>query len=155
MEGSANQMLKLDRNWASAIVLCLMVAGCDDLPDLTVSADHKDRCINGKPGIELLHAKISNAGPGSVVLVGDSSKPWVTERPSLPLPKWVRQYQTGNTTTLKPGESVSIPIQVVVPPQPDNAPYNLIVEVDPKRAYDETNENNNQYVIPISSKPCQ
>ena len=36
-----------------------------------------------------------------------------------------------------------------------NAGYNLIVEVDPKGAYEETDENNNQYVIPVSTGPCK
>jgi subtilase family serine protease len=56
--------------------------------------------------------------------------------------------------TLNPGESVSIPIKVIVPPHPDNAPYKLIVEVDPKNAYAETDETNNEFAIPVPPAPC-
>jgi hypothetical protein len=149
-----SRMRKFERNWVGAVVICSVVAGCGDLPDLTVTADHKELCIHGKPGVELLDAKISNAGPGTVVLIGDSNKPWVAARPSLPLPKWVTPLRTGNTTTLKPGEFVSIPIKIVAPPHPDNEAYKLIIEVDPQKAYEEANENNNQYAVPVLSAPC-
>jgi hypothetical protein len=136
-------------------LICIAVASCGaDLPDLTVTATHKDMCIDGKPGVEVLEAKIVNAGAGTVVLAGDETKPWVSARPSLPLPDWATPHPMANTTTLKPGESVSIPIKVIAPSRPDNAPYKLIVEVDPNQAYAETNENNNQYEIPVSAPPC-
>jgi hypothetical protein len=80
------RMRKFERNWVGAVVICSVVAGCGDLPDLTVTADHKELCIHGKPGVELLDAKISNAGPGTVVLVGDSNKPWVARVHPFPFP---------------------------------------------------------------------
>jgi subtilase family serine protease len=43
---------------------------------------------------------------------------------------------------------------VIVPPHPDNAAYKLIVEVDPKNAYPETDENNNEFAIPVPAAPC-
>jgi hypothetical protein len=148
-------MRKLDRHWASAGLLCTVLAGCGgELPDLTVSADHKDACVNAKPQVELLNAKIVNAGPGAVVLEGDDTKPWVIARPSLPTPDWARRYVGDARKTLNPGESVSIPIKVIVPPHPDNAPYKLIVEVDPKNAYAETDETNNEFAIPVPPAPC-
>jgi len=137
-------------------VICAAIAGCgDSLPDLTVVATHKDTCIDGKPGVEVLEAKIVNAGPGTVLLAGDDSKPWVSARPSLPLPNWVTPHPTANARNLKPGEAVSIPIKVIGPPRTDNAPYKLIIEVDPNKAYAETNETKNQYEIAVSSPPCK
>ena len=55
---------------------------------------------------------------------------------------------------MNPGESISIPIKVIVPPHPDNALYKLIVEVDPKNAYAETDETNNEFAIPVPPAPC-
>ena len=104
--------------------------------------------------MELLNAKIVNAGPGTVVLEGDDTKPWVIARPSLPTPDWARRYVGDTRKTLNPGESISIPIKVIVPPHPDNAPYKLIVEVDPKNAYAETDETNNECAIPVPPAPC-
>jgi hypothetical protein len=148
-------MRTLDRHWLSAGLLCTLLAGCgSELPDLTVSADHKDTCVDAKPQVELLNAKIVNAGPGAVVLEHDDTKPWVIARPSLPTPDWVRRYVGDARKTLNPGESVSIPIKVIVPPHPDNAPYKLIVEVDPKNAYPETNETNNEFDIDVPAAPC-
>jgi hypothetical protein len=66
----------------------------------------------------------------------------------------VTPLRTGNTTTLKPGEFVSIPIKIVAPPHPDNEAYKLIIEVDPQKAYEEANENNNQYAVPVLSASC-
>jgi hypothetical protein len=138
------------------VLICTAVAGCGgERPDLTVSATHKDACVNGKSGVEVLEAKIVNKGSGTVVLAGDETKPWVSARPSLPLPNWATPHPTANTKTLKPGEAVSIPIKVIAPPNPDGAPYNLIIEVDPNKLYAESNEDNNQYLIPVSSAPCQ
>jgi len=148
-------MRKLDRHSVSVGLICTMVAGCGgELPDLTVSATHKDSCINAKPQVELFDAKIVNAGPGTVILEGDETKPWVIARPSLPTPDWVRRYVGDKRKTLNPGESVSIPIKVIVPPHPDNAAYKLIVEVDPKNAYAETDENNNEFDIAVPAAPC-
>jgi hypothetical protein len=145
----------LDRHRASAALLCTVLVGCgSELPDLTVTADHKDGCVDAKPQVELLNAKIVNAGPGAVVLEGDDTKPWVIARPSLPTPDWARRYVGDARKTLNPGDSVSIPIKVIVPPHPDNAPYKLIVEVDPKNAYPETDETNNEYAIPVPPAPC-
>jgi hypothetical protein len=77
-------MRKLDRRWVSPSLLCITVAGCgDELPDLTVTAAHKDSCVYAKPQVELLDA---NAGPGTFILEGDETKPWVIARPSLPTP---------------------------------------------------------------------
>jgi hypothetical protein len=145
----------LDRHRASAALLCTVLVGCgSELPDLTVTADHKDGCVDAKPQVELLNAKIVNAGPGAVVLEGDDTKPWVIARPSLPTPDWARRYVGDARKTLNPGDSVSIPIKVIVPPHPDNAPYKLIVEVDPKNAYPETDETNNEFAIPVPPAPC-
>jgi subtilase family serine protease len=55
---------------------------------------------------------------------------------------------------LNPGESVSIPIKVIVPSHPDNAASKLIVEVDPKNAYAETDETNNEFDIAVPAAPC-
>ena len=145
-------MRKLDRHWASAGLLCTVLAGCGgELPDLTVTADHKDACVNAKPQVELLNAKIVNAGPGTVVLEGDDTKPWVIARAHLSR----RPTEQGSTwETQNPGESISIPIKVIVPPHPDNAPYKLIVEVDPKNAYAETDETNNEFAIAVPPAPC-
>jgi hypothetical protein len=148
-------MKTLDRHCLGAGLLCTMLAGCGgDLPDLTVTADHKDDCVNAKPQVELLSAKIVNAGPGAVVLEHDETKPWVMARPSLPTPDWVRRYAGDSRKTLNPGDSVSIPIKVIVPPHPDNAPYKLIVEVDPANAYAETDETNNEFAIDVPPAPC-
>jgi hypothetical protein len=145
----------LDRHRASAALLCTVLVGCgSELPDLTVTADHKDGCVDAKPQVELLNAKIVNAGPGAVVLEGDDTKPWVIARPSLPTPDWARRYVGDARKTLNPGDSVSIPIKVIVPPHPDNAPYKLIIEVDPKNAYPETDETNNEFAIPVPPAPC-
>jgi CARDB len=145
----------LDRHRASAALLCTVLVGCgSELPDLTVTADHKDGCVDAKPQVELLNAKIVNAGPGAVVLEGDDTKPWVIARPSLPTPDWARRYVGDARKTLNPGDSVSIPIKVIVPPHPDNAPDKLIVEVDPKNAYPETDETNNEFAIPVPPAPC-
>jgi hypothetical protein len=149
--------MRTDGNWVIAGLICTAMAGCGgDLPDLTVTATQKDTCTNGKAGVEALDARIVNEGPGSVVLKGgDETKPWVSARPSIGMPDWVTPYPAANTRTLKPGEFVSIPIKVIAPPHPDNTPYKLIIEVDPKRAYAETNEDNNQYSIPVSGAPCR
>ena len=143
-------------HWVVAGLICATASGCGgEIPDLTVTATHKDACINGKSGVEVLEAKIVNKGTGTVVLAGDETKPWVSVRPSLPLPNWATPHPRANTKTLKPGEAVSIPIRVIAPPNPDNSPYNLIIEVDPSKAYAESNEDNNQYSIPVSTAHCQ
>src|SRR5262245_48244300 len=36
-----------------------------ELPDLTLTAAHKDSCVNAKPQVELLDAKMVNGGPGT------------------------------------------------------------------------------------------
>ena len=45
-----------------------------ELPDLTLTAAHKDSCVNAKPHVELLDAKMVNGGPGTVILEGDETK---------------------------------------------------------------------------------
>ena len=100
-------MRKLDGLWVITGLICTMLAGCGGelALDLTVTATHKDTCINGKSGVEVLEAKIVNKGPGTVVC-GDETKPWVSTRRSLPLPNWVTPLPTANTKTLKPGEFI-------------------------------------------------
>jgi CARDB len=50
--------------------------------------------------------------------------------------------------------SVTVPMKILLPPAPGGSEYKVIVEADPNKAIQETNEDNNTDYVPIPAKVC-
>jgi hypothetical protein len=142
-------------------VVCVVTAGCS-LPDLTVTAAYKGwSCTSDGFLVLNLEPWISNKGTANAVLPNDWTKPWITAYadPAAKLPPYVRPYQTctGGVAcpfTLEPNGSVTVPMKILLPPAPGGSEYKVIVEADPNKAIQETNEDNNTDYVPIPAKVC-
>jgi hypothetical protein len=150
----------------------MVTAGCGDL-----AVNGFPECL-ADVSVPEVSAQIRNEGSFAIVLDGDWTKPWVTMYPDTqgpdqfscpdyphwcsatsphPVPGqkpalWLQPVVTGSTTTLKPGDSITV--KLGFPPKMPVAftEYHLTIEVDPGHNYAETSEYNNKAFLTIH--PC-